>query len=60
MEKCYDEYVKINDIRQYFLHYPTNSDCVVLFLHGGPGQSEAQLSYKTILADRACSVVYYD
>ncbi len=60
MSKCYDEYVKINDIKQYFLHYPDNSGCVVLFLHGGPGQSEAQLAYKTILKDRACSVVYYD
>lgn len=60
MDKCYDEYVRINDIKQYFLHYPKNSDFVVLFLHGGPGQSEAQLSYKTILSDRVFSVVYYD
>lgn len=60
MEKFYEEYVQINDIKQYFLHYPNESDFVILFLHGGPGQTEAQLSYKTVLPERAFSVVYYD
>ncbi len=60
MKNFYEEYVKINDIQQYFLHYPNQSDFVVLFLHGGPGQTEAQFSYKTILANRTYSVVYYD
>ncbi len=60
MEKFYEEYVQINDIQQYFLHYPTESNFVVLFLHGGPGQTEAQLSYKTVLDNREYSVVYYD
>lgn len=60
MKNFYEEYVQINDIKQYFLHYPTESDIVVLFLHGGPGQSEAQFSYKTVPSNRAFSVVYYD
>lgn len=60
MEKFYEEYVKINDIRQYFLHYPNESNCVILFLHGGPGQTEAQLSYKIIPQNRNYSIVYYD
>ncbi len=60
MEEFYEEYVEINNIKQYFLHYPNASDCVVLFLHGGPGQTEAHLTYKTILENRSFSVVYYD
>ncbi len=60
MENFYEEYVQINDIQQYFLHYPNKSNSVILFLHGGPGQTEAQLSYKTVLENRNFSVVYYD
>lgn len=60
MEKFYEEYVKINDIQQYFLHYPIESDFIVLFLHGGPGQTEAHLSYQTVLPNRSFSVVFYD
>lgn len=60
MKNYYEEYAQINDIRQYFLHYPNESDVVFLFLHGGPGQTEAQFSYKTVPAERAYNVVYYD
>lgn len=60
MDAYYEEYAQINDIKQYFLHYPNDSDTVVLFLHGGPGQTEAQLSYKTVFPNRPFSVVYYD
>lgn len=60
MERFYEEYVQINDIKQFFLHYPSESDFVILFLHGGPGQSEAQLSYKTVLDSGKFGVVYYD
>lgn len=60
MENYHEEYIKINGIEQYFLHYPIESDIVILFLHGGPGQSEAQLSYKTIQSNRIFNVVYYD
>ncbi|MGL9729666.1 alpha/beta fold hydrolase [Enterococcus sp. DIV0756] len=55
-----EEYVKINDIQQYFLHYPTDSDSVVLFLHGGPGASETLLSYAARPTNPVCSFVYYD
>lgn len=57
-EDYYEEYVQINDIKQYFLHYPKESDIVVLYLHGG--MTEAQLTYKTVLRDRKYSLVYYD
>lgn len=60
MSNYIEEYVQINDIKQYFLHYPAQSDIVILFLHGGPGQSEVQLAYKTGLSQQNYNVVYYD
>jgi proline iminopeptidase len=53
-----EEFVQINEIRQYFQHYQKDSDSVVLFLHGG--MTEAHFSYKTVLRDRVYSFVYYD
>lgn len=55
-----EEYIDINDIRQYFLHHAAESDRVVLFLHGGPGDSEAVFAYATRPAHPVCSFVYYD
>lgn len=55
-----EEYVMINGIQHYFLHYPAESDSVVLFLHGGPGDSETLLSYATRPSEPVCSFVYYD
>jgi pimeloyl-ACP methyl ester carboxylesterase len=55
-----EEYVEINGIKQYFLHYPRVSEYVILYLHGGPGQSEAQFAYRAKDDRLDCSVVYYD
>ena len=54
------EYVEINGIQQYFLHFPAESDSVVLFLHGGPGNSELIFAHTTRPANPACNFVYYD
>jgi proline iminopeptidase len=60
MKDYQEEYIDINGVKQYFLHYPSESDYVILNLHGGPGQSEAQLAYYTKDERLKCSVVYYD
>lgn len=41
------EFVTINGLAQYLLHYPaTKEECpVLLFLHGGPGMAESVFSY---------------
>ncbi|MBE5960691.1 MAG: alpha/beta hydrolase [Lachnospiraceae bacterium] len=41
-----EEYVKINGQEQYLLAYPAEEELpVALFLHGGPGSSEADIAY---------------
>ena len=61
-EKVYwEEYVKINGIDQYFLHYPSLHKTVLLHLHGGPGGSEALTSYYLHPHVKDfCTLVYYD
>ena len=41
-----EEYVTINGIPQYLLHYPQENKPVLLFLHGGPGAAEHLMAYK--------------
>ncbi|WP_294187768.1 alpha/beta hydrolase [uncultured Clostridium sp.] len=60
MKNYYEEYIKINGINHYFLNYPNESDVVILYLHGGPGGSEAFLAYKTKDERVKCNFVYYD
>jgi pimeloyl-ACP methyl ester carboxylesterase len=60
MKDYIEEYVDINGIKQYFLHYPCESDYVLLCLHGGPGQTEAQFAYYSKDERLKCNVVYYD
>ncbi|MCL2035676.1 MAG: alpha/beta hydrolase [Oscillospiraceae bacterium] len=55
-----EEYIEINDITQYFLHYPSPQKEVAIMLHGGPGQSEAHLAYSLRPYWDFCNVVYYD
>ena len=57
-EDYFEEYVAINEIKQYFVHYKKESDVVVLFLHGG--MSEAHFGYKNVLKERMYTFVYYD
>lgn len=62
-EKNYvEEYVNINGIEHYLLHYKTEKEAPVLvFIHGGPGQSEAMMAYIVEeYANRNYNIVYYD
>ncbi len=57
----YEEFAQINEIKQYFLHYPVqNSDAVLLFLHGGPGFTAAYRAYLLAAEKLPCSLVFYD
>lgn len=62
IKKYEEEYVQINGVEHYFLHYKTKQDApVFLFIHGGPGQSETMMAY--ILEEyeeRNYNIVYYD
>jgi len=64
-----EEYVEVNGISQYLLHYPNpDSNDVVLMLHGGPGVPNSVMAYqherfydaRDGAPTRMCSVVYYD
>jgi Predicted hydrolases or acyltransferases (alpha/beta hydrolase superfamily) len=56
-----EEYVQINGIQQYFLHYPASPDNeVMLIIHGGPGQSEAPFAYYTERETSEITSVFYD
>ena len=58
-----EEFIKVNGIQQYVLHYPSkeNNCDVLVYLHGGPGLSMANFGY---LFDEQWNdlfhVVYYD
>lgn len=55
-----EEYVEINGMKQYFLHYPGNSDTVVLFIHGGPGYAIGYYAYKFKPEGKEFTSVFYD
>jgi len=61
-ERAYtQEYVTINNIEQYFLHYSAAPDKeVMLVIHGGPGQSEAPFAYYVESETPEFTSVYYD
>ena len=59
-EKQYEEeYVKLNGVSHYLLHYRSKKEePVILFIHGGPGTTEAMMapsasSIFTLLNSRA-------
>ncbi|MDR0500165.1 MAG: hypothetical protein LBG97_02815 [Coriobacteriales bacterium] len=56
----FEEYVSINEIQQYFLHYPCSDGEVMLIIHGGPGQSEASFAYYVEPNPPVYTTVYYD
>ena len=62
IKKYEEEYVRINGIEHYLLHYKARKEApVLLFIHGGPGQSETMMAY--ILEEyegRNYNIVYYD
>jgi len=55
-----EEYVLINGIYQYFLHYPSSQKEVVIYLHGGPGESSANYAHVLSPHYDFCNVVFYD
>lgn len=57
-----EEYIPINDIQEYMLHYPASPDRpVLLFIHGGPGTSEAFFAYETQRMNKNdYTLVHYD
>lgn len=59
-KEFFTEYVPINEIQQFFMHYPAASRTVVIFLHGGPGQTELFFTYLTRPQIPSCSFVFYD
>jgi pimeloyl-ACP methyl ester carboxylesterase len=56
----YEEYVQINGISQYFLHYPSSQKEVVIMLHGGPGSSNAFFAHNLRPYWDFSNIVYYD
>ena len=59
----YEEYVELNGIKQYLLHYPARrSKAVVLYLHGGPGSSTAHFAYYVdeLARTNSITIVYWD
>lgn len=62
-EKQYtEEYAHIGGIEHYLLHYPSKpEDPVLLFIHGGPGQTESFFAFVVEeYAERDYNIVYYD
>ena len=56
-----EEYVRINGISEYLLHYPSApEDPVVLHIHGGPGAPASVFAYLVESFPRNYSIVYYD
>lgn len=57
-----EEYAEINGIKHYLLHYKTENEApVLIFIHGGPGQSEAVMAYIVEeYESRNYNIVYYD
>ena len=57
-----EEYVDILGVKHYLLHYQGKTEApVLLFIHGGPGQSESAMAYIVEeYAERNYNIVYYD
>ncbi len=62
-EKPYtEEYAHVGGIEHYLLHYQSKpEDPVLLFIHGGPGQTESFIAYVVEeYVQRDYNIVYYD
>lgn len=57
-----EEYISIAGIDHYLLHYRSKpEDPVLLFIHGGPGQTESCFAFAVEeYAERNYNIVYYD
>lgn len=57
----WEEYICINGISTYLLHYPSASEApLILHIHGGPGAPASVFAYLTEAFPRNYSIVYYD
>lgn len=57
----HEEYININGIWQYMLHYSKEGNRnVLLMLHGGPGAPNSYIGYFLEPYLNFCNVVYYD
>lgn len=54
------EYVPINGIQQFFLHYEGTSNAVAIMLHGGPAVPNSYLAHYVQEFWEGCHAVYYD
>ncbi|MDR2492037.1 MAG: alpha/beta hydrolase [Coriobacteriales bacterium] len=59
-KRCFEEYVAINGIQQYLLHFPCRGGEIMLVLHGGPGQSATPFAHHAEPPVPVCHAVYYD
>lgn len=61
-KKFKEEYINISGVQHYLLHYQGKpEEPVLLFIHGGPGQSESAIAYMVEeYAERNYNIVYYD
>ena len=58
---CREEYVSINGISEYLLHYPAAPEApVFLHIHGGPGAPASIFAYRVEALPRNYTIVYYD
>ena len=56
-----EEYVRINGISEYLLHYPVAPELpVFLHIHGGPGAPTSMAAYLVEAFPRNYTIVYYD
>ena len=56
-----EEYVRINGISEYLLHYPAAPETpVFLHIHGGPGAPASVFAYLAEAFPRNYTIVYYD
>lgn len=57
----WEEYVRINGIWEYLLHYPAAHEApVFLHIHGGPGAPASIFAYRVEAFARSYTIVYYD
>ena len=55
-----EEYLFINGIAQYFLHFPSSHKEVIVHLHGGPGESSVNYAHVLSPYFDFCNMVFYD
>ena len=61
MESFSEEYIHVNGISEYLLHYFSKpEDPLILHIHGGPGAPASVFAYVVEAFSRNYNIVYYD